>query len=181
MAYEKDTYLEMIARGITYDEMLKLDEKDFQNLLCVRNEYNREKLLEEMIKHEEGTGSFRKTAKEEVSGGEQALLDVFDGKKSTKIVETFEKVKKVLTEGKKEGIDLVEHAIFAKAASDYVLLNIGDKVIVKNEGTAEIIEISVSSDGLKKYKVKLEKKSNSLDPSPKEEWFLSNDLVRFYG
>lgn len=110
----------------TYDQMLKLDEKEFQQWLLIRNETDREKLLAEMIDHEDETGSFRMTAKEEVSGAEQALLDVFDVDKSARIVRTFGKVKKVLTEGEKEGIDLVETAIFAKAASDHV--GLGDKM-----------------------------------------------------
>lgn len=110
----------------TYDQMLKLDEKEFQQWLLIRNETDREKLLAEMIDHEDETGSFRMTAKEEVSEAGQALLDVFDVDKSARIVRTFGKVKKVLTEGEKEGIDLVEHAIFVKAASDHV--GLGEKM-----------------------------------------------------
>jgi pantothenate kinase len=120
MAYEKDTYLEMIARGITYDEMLDLSQEDFRNLLLIRDEYNRTDLLEEMIDHEERTGSFKKTAKAGTSGAEQAILDIFDRQKGAHIIETFKKVKNALTEGDKEGIDLVQHAIYAKAASDHV-------------------------------------------------------------
>ena len=103
----------------TYDQMLKMNEEDFKKWLTLRNETDREKLLIEMIDHEERTGSFRKTAKK-ISGSEQAILDVFDIDKSARIVRTFGKVKSALTEGEKEGIDLVEHAIFAKAASDHV-------------------------------------------------------------
>ena len=165
----------------TYDQMLKLDEKEFQQWLLLRNETDREKLLLDMIDHEERTGSFRKTAKKEITGAEQAVLDVFDIDKSARIVRTFGNVKKVLTEGEKEGIDLVEHAIFAKAASDRVSLNVGDTVLVKSKEKAEIIEISVSGDGHKKYKVEFNDKSNSLDASPKEEWFSPNDLVKFHG
>lgn len=110
----------------TYDQMLKMNEEDFKKWLTLRNETDRERLLAEMIDHEERTGSFRKTAKKEVSGPEQAVLDVFDIDKSARIVRTFGKVKEVLTENEKEGIDLVEHAIFAKAASDHV--GLGDKM-----------------------------------------------------
>ncbi|OGF65350.1 hypothetical protein A2Z53_02450 [Candidatus Giovannonibacteria bacterium RIFCSPHIGHO2_02_42_15] len=111
----------------TYDQMLKMDEREFQQWLLLRNETDREKLLAEMIDHEDRTGSFRKTAKgKEVSGGAQAILDVFDIDKNARIVRTFGKVKEVLTENEKEGIDLVEHAIFAKAASDHV--GLGDKM-----------------------------------------------------
>ena len=110
----------------TYDLMLKLVEKEFQQWLLIRNETDREKLLAEMIDHEERTGSFRKTAKKEMTGAEQAVLDVFDIDKSARIVRTFGNVKKALTEGEKEGVDLVEHAIFAKAASDIV--GLGEKM-----------------------------------------------------
>ena len=119
--------------NLTYDQMLKLDEKEFQQWLLLRNETDREKLLSEMIDHEERTGSFRKTAKKEITGAEQAIFDVFDIDKSARIVRTFGKVKEALTEGEKEGIDLAETAIFAKAASDKVSLNVGDKVLVKNK------------------------------------------------
>ena len=121
MAYEKDTYLEMIAKSITYDEMLKLDPEDFKYLLAIRDEYNRVKLLEEMIEHEERTDSFRKTAAgKEVSGSAQAILDVFDRQKGPYIIQTFGKVKKALVGSGGEKIDLVEHAIYAKAASDHI-------------------------------------------------------------
>lgn len=110
----------------TYDQMLKMNEEDFKKSLILRSETDRVKLLEEMIDHEERTGSFRKTAKEEISGSGQAVLDVFDRDKSSRIARTFEKVKEVLTESEKEDIDLVEDAIFAKAASDHV--GLGDKI-----------------------------------------------------
>ena len=53
-------------------------------------------------------------------------MDGFYIDKSARIVRTFGKLKNALTEGEKEGIDLVEHAIFAKAASDHV--GLGDKM-----------------------------------------------------
>ena len=120
MTNNKDTYLEMIAKGITYDEMLKLGDEDFKNLISLREECNRAKLLEEMVDHEERTGSFRKTARKEISGPEQAVLDVFYKDKSTKTVELFDKVKNTIAENDKAGIDLVQEAIYAKAASDHV-------------------------------------------------------------
>lgn len=39
--------------NLTYDRMLKLDEKEFQQWFLLRNGTNREKLLSEMIDHEE--------------------------------------------------------------------------------------------------------------------------------
>ncbi len=110
----------------TYDQMLKMSEEDHKKWLILRVETDREKLLSEMIDHEERTRSFRKTAKKEISGPEQAVLDVFDIDKSARIVRTFGKIREVLTENEKEGIDLVEHAIFAKAASDHV--GLGEKM-----------------------------------------------------
>lgn len=158
----------------TYDQMLKLDEKEFQQWLLIRNETDREKLLLEMIDHEEKTGSFRKSAKKEITGAGRALLDVFDIDKSARIVRTFGEVKEALTEGGKEGIDLVEDAIFAKAATDKVILNVGDMVLVRGKEKGQITEISVSNDGHKKYKVEFEGKSD------KQEWFQSSDLVKLH-
>jgi|SRR3989344_2833930 len=110
----------------TYDEMLKLSEKEFKQVLLIRNETEREKLLAEMIDHEERTGSFRKTARGEITGAQQAVLNVFDRQKSAAIVETFGKVKEVLMEDGEKETDLVEDAIFAKAASDRV--GLGEKM-----------------------------------------------------
>jgi len=110
----------------TYDQMLRLGENEFQQWLLLRNGTDREKLLAEMIDHEKRTDSFRKTAKKEITGAEQAVLDVFDINKSARIIRTFGEVKSALTEGEKEGIDLVGDVIFAKAASDYIKL--GDKI-----------------------------------------------------
>jgi hypothetical protein len=117
---KKSSFVATEKRNLTYDEMLKLDEKEFQQWLLIRNETDREKLLAEMIDHEERTGSFRKTAKKEITVSEQAALDVFDVNKSARMVRLFGKVKSSLTEDEKEGVDLVEHVIFAKAASDHV-------------------------------------------------------------
>lgn len=135
----------------TYDQMLKLDEKEFQQWLLIRNETDREKLLAEMIDHEERTGSFRKTAKKEITGAEQAVLDVFDIDKSARIVRTFGNVKKVLTDGEKEGIDLVESAIFAKAASDIV--GLGEK-IEKERGVEETKEDWLDGENWKEIMLK---------------------------
>lgn len=122
MTYTKDTYLEMIAKGITYNEMLKLNEEDFISLLSIRDEYNRKKLLEEMTEHEEQTGSFRKAAGEEISGAKQALIDVFNRNEGAEITQAFEKVKEALASNGEKEIDLIESAIFAKAASDHTKL-----------------------------------------------------------
>lgn len=113
-------------RNPTYDQMLKLDEKEFQQWLLIRNETDREKLLSEMIDHEERTGSFRKTTQGEITGAQQAVLNVFDKQKSAEIVKTFGEVKKVLMEDEEEETDLVEDAIFAKAVSDRV--GLGEKM-----------------------------------------------------
>lgn len=118
--------LDLKKNNPTYDEMLKLNEKEFQQWLLIRNETDRKNLLMEMIDHEERTGSFRKTARGEITGAQQAVLNVFDRQKSAEIVKTFGEVKKVLMEDGGKETDLVKDAIFAKAASDHV--GLGDKM-----------------------------------------------------
>lgn len=110
----------------TYDQMLKMSEEDHKKWLVLRVETDREKLLSEMIAHEKRTGSLRKTAKKEISGAEQMVLDVFDIDKSARIVRTLGNVKNVLSDSGEKAEDLVKHAIFAKAASDYV--GLGNKM-----------------------------------------------------
>ena len=110
----------------TYDEMLKLDEKEFQQWLLIRNETDREKLLVEMIDHEERTGSFKSTAKKEVSGAEQAVLDIFDKNKSARVTNFLDRLSKIVSVFGKKDEDLVQAAIFAKAASDKV--GLGEKM-----------------------------------------------------
>ena len=100
----------------TYDEMLKLSEKEFQQWLLIRNETDREKLLAEMIDHEERTGSFSKTAKKEITKQEQLVLDVFNREKSREVIKWLEKLKGFT------GYNAVQEAIFAKASSDHVRL-----------------------------------------------------------
>lgn len=57
-------------------------------------------------------------------------------------------------------------------------LNIGDKVIVLNQVRAEIIEISASKYGCKKYRVKYNDKRNDCNWSFEREWFLLKELLK---
>lgn len=68
--------IEESLKNTPYDEMLKMNEDDFRNCIAYRAEMDRERLLLEMIEHEERTGSFRSTAKKELSGAEQMVLAV---------------------------------------------------------------------------------------------------------
>ena len=59
-----------------------------------------------------------------------------------------------------------------------ISLKIGDKVIVLNQIRAEIVEISTSKYGCKKYKVKYEDKRGDRSWSFEREWFLLKELAK---
>lgn len=111
----------------TYEEMLKMDEDELQTWTLYRvQKDNREKLLEEMIAHEEKTGSLRKTIRKEITTGEQAVLNVFDRNKSSGAVDALGKLGEIIIDEDKEEKDFVMEAIFAKIVSDHAEL--GEKM-----------------------------------------------------
>ena len=111
----------------TYEERLKMDKDEMRTWTLYRvQKENREKLLEEMIAHEEKTGSLRKTVRKEITEGEQAVLNVFDREKSSGTVNALNKMGEILLEDDKEEKDFVMDAIFAKIASDSV--GLGEKM-----------------------------------------------------
>jgi hypothetical protein len=111
----------------TYDEMLKMNEDELRTWTLYRiQKENREKLLEEMITHEEKTSSLRKTVRKKITAGEQAVLNVFDRNKSSGTVDALRKMGKILLEDDKEEKDFVMDAIFAKITSDSI--GLGDKM-----------------------------------------------------
>jgi hypothetical protein len=118
--------LDLKNNNPTYDEMLKLNEKEFQQWLLIRNETDRKNLLMEMIDHEERTGGLRKTIRKEITPGEQAVLNVFSKEKSAETISALGKLGEIVLEEDKEQQDFVQDAIFAKAASDHV--GLGDKM-----------------------------------------------------
>jgi sarcosine oxidase delta subunit len=74
----------------TYEEMLELDEDEFKAWLFVKGEGdNQEQTLKEMIEHESRTGSFTKTARNDVPPHEQLILNVFDKDKSTETIKAL--------------------------------------------------------------------------------------------
>lgn len=105
----------------TYDEMLEMDEEKCGEWILLRTEKpNREKLIEEMIDHEERTKSFEKTmAGKEITGEQRMVLDIFDRMKSLSTIQLLSKLEETL-EGEEK--DIVQEAIFAKTASDLVHL-----------------------------------------------------------
>jgi len=111
----------------TYEEMLKMNENELRTWTLYRiQKENREKLLEEMIAHEEKTGSLRKTVRKEITSGEQTVLNVFDREKSSGTVNALGKMGEILLEDDKEEKDFVMDAIFAKITSDHV--GLGEKM-----------------------------------------------------
>ena len=59
-----------------------------------------------------------------------------------------------------------------------LLLTVGDRVVVLNQIKAEIVEVSVSKYGCKKYKVKYDDKQNGWSWSFEREWFLLKELSK---
>ena len=110
----------MINETLTYDEMLKLGEKDFKKHMRTRDSSDREKLLEEMINHEERTHNFRKVLGcQPLLRDDYLVIDVFYKKTSAHLVELFEKIKDIFIKAGKEPVDLVKDAISIKAGADY--------------------------------------------------------------
>ena len=58
------------------------------------------------------------------------------------------------------------------------LFNMGDKVLVLKQIKAEIVEVSTSKYGCKKYKVKYENKQKDWSWSFEREWFLLKELSK---
>lgn len=117
----------------TYEEMLSLNQDEFQTWMIIRTQKeNREALLNEMIEHEEETGSFAKTLKPTHKPHEKLIVDVFKKEKSKEVVEALEDLFKVAyendTETKDEDKDrdIIRDSIYAKSTSDYFKL--GEKM-----------------------------------------------------
>lgn len=113
----------------TYEEMLELDEDEFKAWLFVKGEGdNQEQTLKEMIEHESRTGSFTKTARNDIPPHEQLILNVFDKDKSAETIKALRNLDKVANELKEEkgSEDFVKQSIWAKATSDYFKL--GEKM-----------------------------------------------------
>jgi len=113
----------------TYEEMLELDEDEFKAWLFVKGEgENQEQTLKEMIEHESRTGSFTKTARNDIPPHEQLVLNVFYKDKSAETIKALRNLDKVANELKeeKDNEDIVKQSIWAKATSDYFKL--GEKL-----------------------------------------------------
>lgn len=126
----------------TYNEMLELDEDEFKAWLFVKAESdNQEELLQEMIEHEEDTGSFAKTSKPNGTEFEQVILDLFKREKSDEVAGILRKLCEVTDEHGLNDVDgsstdLIKTALWAKGTSDFYKL--GDKIEaerVKNKPT----------------------------------------------
>lgn len=109
----------------TYEELLELDEDEFKAWLFVKAEGdNQEQTLKEMITHESKTGSFTKTARNDIPPHEQLILNVFDKDKRAETIKALKNLDKVANElrGEEDNEDIVKQSIWAKATSDYFKL-----------------------------------------------------------
>ena len=110
----------------TYEEVLSLDKDEFKAWVFIKaSKHNQEETLKEMIEHENKTGSFAKTMKEDDASHIKALYDVFVGseKRSRDVVSLLQKIEDVkLKYLTSSSGDLVGQLIWAKATSDYYKL-----------------------------------------------------------
>lgn len=112
----------------TYANMLKLDEKEFQQILLLRINTNREKLLSEMTEHEKQTGSFSRVVIPDemlklVPEGQVLFRDVFKQERQKRACELLNDLdKKAAPHGLKDSssqTNLISHAILSKATLDW--------------------------------------------------------------
>jgi hypothetical protein len=103
----------------SYEEILEMEEAEAQKIFLERHTADLKTLLEEMIDHEERTGSFAKTARGEIKPAEQMILNVFNKTKSKEIFELFSKIDNALTDSGDDAPNLIDDAVFAKFASDF--------------------------------------------------------------
>jgi len=110
----------------TYEEMLGLNKEEFLSWVLFRIiGLNREKLLEEMVEHEDKTGSFAKTGREDDPAHIKFILDAFKNSKSKEVIAHLQSLTDIVNKygykdsDNREG-DIIRDIIFAKATSDYV-------------------------------------------------------------
>jgi len=86
---------------------------------------NQEETLKEMIEHENETGSFTKTRRENDPPHIKMIYAVFDENKSKKIIDILKNLDNLAKEYKIDNSedDLVKQIILAKAYSDYFKLD----------------------------------------------------------
>lgn len=116
----------------TYEEILELDKDEFKAWIFVRSAPDfQDELIKEMLDHEEKTGSFTKTGRNDDGPFTKLILDVFNRARSKEVVDVLrrmsETANKLIDEGADgEKADSVKNAILAKATSDYYKL--GEKM-----------------------------------------------------
>ncbi|MFA5935800.1 MAG: hypothetical protein WC787_03030 [Patescibacteria group bacterium] len=109
----------------SYVEILKMEKEPFTEWIIARSQDTyRKGLLEEMIEHEERTGSFKNSARKELDPVDQLVFDIFDRQKSEETIRVLEGVENAAKATGYEGdnVGAVKSAIFAKATSDYFKL-----------------------------------------------------------
>ncbi|MFH1233025.1 MAG: hypothetical protein V1649_00010 [Patescibacteria group bacterium] len=105
----------------TYEEMLKLSKEEFQTWLFFRvQKSNRNKLLTEMIEHEEKTGSFGKESREIILELLEKEVDSPHLQFAQGIFKKDNKKMVQILEDENVGGDEIRDSIFAKAIVDYV-------------------------------------------------------------
>ncbi len=109
----------------SYEEMIMMTKEEVGMWTVIRVDGRfRDALLQEMIEHEEKTGSFRGTKTSAIGWEGELLLNLFNRTKSAEIAALLEKTKRVLVDGvgeQESDVDLIMEAIMAKSASDWAI------------------------------------------------------------
>lgn len=113
----------------TYEEILQMDKDALQTWILMRiQKPEQEKLLEEMIEHEEKTGSFGKTFREDDPPFYKLFTGLFRRTTSKKIKEMLEHMDQTLEKyGRKSDSDVVKESMMAKSIEDYYSVGRGSQ------------------------------------------------------
>lgn len=112
-----------------YEEILQMDKESFQTWMLMRiQKPEQERMLQEMVDHEEKTGSYEKTFREDDPSFYKLFLDLFKRDKSKKTQEVLESMKWTLEKyGEKTDADVVKESMMAKCIEDYYSIGRGSK------------------------------------------------------
>ena len=112
----------------TYEEMLGLNEEEFVSWVLFRIiGPNREKLIKEMVEHEDKTGSYAKTGRKDDPAHIRFILDAFKKNKNKEVVARLQSLTDTVNKyGYKDGDnrkgDIIRDIIFDKSTLDYAEL-----------------------------------------------------------
>lgn len=110
-----------------YEQILQMDKDEFQTWMLMRIQApEQDSLLKEMIGHEEKTGSFAKTFREDDPDYYKLFIDLFNKDKSESVKKVLNDAKAMLEKyGYKSEGDVIKESMMAKAVEDYYAIGRG--------------------------------------------------------